>query len=165
MPPVLAGNVVIAPTLVLSPDSTGYVVKFPNGIVSSGPMDGGADLRRTDVIGGTGQADVQWTCNPARYDYITAFFRTTLEQGADLFYVDLLVDSSTPSPYLCAFIPGTFSAPSTTGYSTIIKASLEVYPSPINGSADAAIVALFGAYGENASDVLNRLSYLVNTLM
>ena len=159
----LGGLGITYPTMVTPPDSTGYVVQYPNDIVSSGPLDGGASRSRVDVIGATGRVDVQWTCNPTRYNYIQAFFRTTIENGVDPFFVDLIYGMADIETHMVKFVPGTFQLASQMGQTYVLKASLEVYPLDVDTSGDQTTVALYSAYGDNASAVLDLLATFVNT--
>ena len=150
------------PTLVTPPDSTGYVVAYPNQIVSSGQLDGGSSRSRSDVIGATGRVDVQWTCNPLRNSYIQAFFRTTTTFGADPFYVDLVYGAAGIETHLVKFVPGTFQLASQAGYTYVLKASLEVYPLDAASYDDASLIPVYNSFGDNSITALDLLANLVN---
>lgn len=160
--PVVVSYVPMYPTMVTPPDSTGYVVQYPNETVSSGRLEGGASRNRKDVIGATGQVDVQWTCGPARFNYIEAFYRTAIEAGSDSFYIDLIYGDADVETHLVKFVPGTYQLASQMGLTYVLKGSLEVYPLDVNTSNDQTTIALYTAYGDNAGDVLARLATFVN---
>ena len=90
-------------TLQLLPDSTGYAVTYPNQVVSSGPLDGGAAATRADVIGATGQVDVQWTCDAARANYLESVYGNS-GRGANPFNLTLFFGSPDLAVFACKFV-------------------------------------------------------------
>lgn len=150
------------PILNALPDSSGYTLIDGNSVVNSGELEGGASRSRADVIGATATCDVRWTCGPALYAYLRAFYRTAITNGADSFQMNLIFDQSTPILYTVKFVPGTFKLDSTQGLTYILAGSLEVSPIPVNANFDNAVVDIFGAYGETGSTILATIAQFAN---
>lgn len=128
------------PTLLLPPDQTGYQAQYgKTGIATQ--LDGGASRFRADQLGAAFTMDVQWTCNKKNYEYLSAFYRTTINYGADPFTVSLILDLGVLNPYTAHFIPETFGLTSQQGNTYVVGARLEVIPNPAYTAGDAAIVA------------------------
>lgn len=153
------------PLLNALPDSSGYELLDGNMVVNSGDLEGGASRSRADVVGANGQCDVRWTCGPNVYNYIRAFYRTSITNGADTFQISLIFDVALPLVYTVKFIPGTFKLVSQEGMTYVLGGTLEVCPQPINAANDGAYIAIIGTYGEQAAQFLNQLAKLVNVVL
>lgn len=127
------------PTLALLPDSQGYNVDEgdPNVAVQ---LDGGAARVRADKVGAVHTVTLQWTVGTANYEYLKAFFRTSTNNAALPFLMQLIIDHSTPDTYTCQFIPGTFKLKSQIGLTYVVGAQLWVVPS-LDTTGDAAVLA------------------------
>ena len=128
------------PTLLLVPDSASYAGKFGAEAVAT-KLDGGASRYRSDFLGATFIVDVQWTCNLTNYNYLTAFFRTAVNRGADPFIIGLLLDSGIAQNYTVHFVPATFGLISFAGDTYVVGAQLEAIPDPTYDDSDATIIS------------------------
>lgn len=128
------------PILLLPPDQTGYTAAFGRTGVST-KLDGGASRFRADQLGAAFTLVVQWTCNKKNYEYITAFYRTTINYGALPFQIDLLLDSGSMQRYTAHFLPETFGLMQQAGATYIVGAQIEVLPDASYAAGDAALVA------------------------
>lgn len=128
------------PTLALPPDQNGYQVTFgKTGIQTE--LDGGASRFRADQLGAAFKLPVQWTLNKKNYEYLLAFYRTTLNYGANSFSIDLIIDSGVPTTYTVHILPGTFGLTQQMGQTYIVGATLEANYDIAKASGDAAIIA------------------------
>lgn len=128
------------PVLGFPPDQTSYAATpGPSGV--STQLDGGASRFRADKLGAAILLPVQWTCTPKAYNYLWAFYRTSINYGADPFSIDLIIDSNVPQTYVAHFMPGTFGLASTQGLTYVVGATLEVFPNAAYASGDAALIA------------------------
>lgn len=126
--------------LLLSPDQNSYKVDFGQTTLST-QLQGGASRFRSDQLGAALKLDAQWTCNRKNYEYITAFFRTAINFGADPFLIDLIADSGLLQVYTVHFMPGTFALIQQQGSTFVVGASLEIVPDSSYYTGDAAKIA------------------------
>lgn len=128
------------PNLLLPPDQANYTHKFGDQIIAT-QLDGGASRFRRDQLGAAFQLEVQWTCNDKNYDYVTAFYRTSINFGSDPFTCSLILDQHGLQSYTCHFLPGTFRLDSQQGQTYVLRATLEVLPDPSYYTNDSTIIA------------------------
>lgn len=141
--------------LVIPPDQAGYAVTDGSEVVSA-QLDGGASRRRKDIIGATSTVNVSWTCNPAKYKYLRAFYKGVAEGGATPFNIGLLLDEPEITKHKAHFVPGSMSLQSQTGQTYVVAAQLEVYPLPVDPNA-LDFVTVYGELGEDSAFLLNRI--------
>jgi hypothetical protein len=128
------------PVLALPPDQTGYRADYGQTGVAV-QLDGGASRFRADQLGAAFKVAVQWTLNKKNYEYLAAFFRTSLLYGNLSFQIDLILDSGIPSTYVCHIMPGTFALVQQMGQTYIVGATLEADYDATKAAGDAAIIA------------------------
>jgi len=150
------------PKLQLRPDTQGYSVQDGEDAFAV-ELDGGAGRYSRDKWGSTSKVAVSWTLLPNQYQYLRAFFNTTIAKGSLPFLCDLILDYPSPLEHVCRIVPGTMNLGSQQGYAYVSSCTLEVEPI-MDAEFDAAIVMLFEEYGEGStsSDILNLLASLVN---
>lgn len=127
------------PNLLLPPDQASYAAAFGETSVST-QLQGGASRFRADQLGAAFKLDVQWTMSKKNYNYLTAFYRTTIKYGADPFTISLMIDSGAMQSYTAHFMPGTFALIQQMGETYVVGAKLEVVPDPSYSTGDAALV-------------------------
>jgi hypothetical protein len=127
------------PILSLPPDQAQYAGAFGKTSIAT-QLDGGASRFRNDQLGAAFLVDVQWTTSAANYNYLTAFYRTSVTYGADPFQIDLLLDAGDSMlTYTAHFVPGTFKLILQAGETFIVAAQLEVVPDPAYSAGDTSI--------------------------
>lgn len=126
--------------LPLPPDTASYTFKYSNTNLST-ELEGGASRFRADKLGATHRLDCQWTLNLKNYNYLMAFYRTTLGYGALSFTINLIADSGALVTLTAYFVPGTFGLIAQQGNMYVVGASLEVIPDPAATTNDATIIA------------------------
>jgi hypothetical protein len=128
------------PNLDLPPDQNGYRADWgQTGIATK--LDGGASRFRADQLGAAFTVAVQWTMSRQNYEYLLAFYRTTLNLGANAFTIDLILDQGIPTTYTCHILPGTLSLTQQLGETYIVSATLEADYDPSYALDDATILA------------------------
>lgn len=153
------------PVLALMANSDGYQVLTGKSTLGV-QLDGGMGRYRKDQLGASSTVQVTYTLSNNGYNYLLAFYRTTLEEGSAPFQAGLLFETADVTQYCCHIIPGTFSLPRIQGLTYTVTMNLEVTSiSPPASTADLALVLAYDTYGENTNSVLNQLAYLVNVQM
>jgi hypothetical protein len=116
--------------LAISPDqsASGSYDWTPASGVLVAPLDGGAPRSRTDILGGWGTINVQWTTNPKGYEYLALAARYCDENGGYHFLIDLITSLSIIRETVAMFVPGTFKLSSYNGLTYICTAQLYVEP-------------------------------------
>lgn len=150
--------------LSLAPDQAGYSVEDGEEVLSV-RLDGGLSRYRRDVVGAASSVRVQWTVGPTEYAYLRAFYRTTTGRGTEAFLVDLILDSATLTRHTAYFVPGSMKLTGVSGLTYTVQAMLEVKPLAPDADYDAALVALYEAYGEQSAAFLSDLEQFVNSYM
>lgn len=136
--------------LLLVPENSSYAVSKDAEIIST-KLDGGASRRRKDILQGSFNVNVTWILNAEEYDYLEAFWRTTIDHGSLPFEIDLILDYKDMYEYTAYFVEGSKKLTGQRGLAYFVSAQLEV-TSPIyedEATDDAAVVAAFeAAHGE-----------------
>lgn len=148
----------------LIPDQTSYSAKDGTEIIGV-QFDGGPPRYRRDAVGAPARVTVSWTLDASAYQYLRAFYRTGLGNGADWFLVDLLLGDAALEEHQAHFVPGSFGLQSRQGKAYIAGAELDVIPAATDVDYDSAVLTLFEEYGfgrTGTSDLFQRLSTLVN---
>jgi hypothetical protein len=159
----------VLPIFALTPDQGGYGAQDGQSVLAT-KLKGGLGRYRSDQLGTSIMATVQYTLDTAGYQYARAFFRTTVTKGSLPFQAVLMLDDYLTEPYKCYFVPGSdadgFRLVSTQGLTYVIAATFEgVQITPSDPDTDTSIVALYSAFGSSSSQSLVDLSTLVNTIM
>lgn len=131
------------PALLLPPDQANYATTIGETVIAT-KLDGGASRFRADQLNVASQVAVQWDCNQKNYDYLMAFWRTSIANGSLPFTMDLILDYGKLETYTCRILPGTFGLTSTKGQQYIVGATLEVLSLdavPGDESSDSTIIA------------------------
>lgn len=128
------------PTLGLPPDQAQYSAIVGKTSVST-KLDGGASRFRNDQLGAASVFNVQWTCSKKNYNYLMAFYRTSINYGADPFNISLLFDSGDMQTYIAHFVPETFGLTSQAGETYVVGAQIEIVPNAAYAAGDATIIA------------------------
>jgi hypothetical protein len=129
------------PKLTLPPDQAQYAAKqYPTSV--STKLDGGASRFRADELGAAFLLDVQWTMSAANFLYLNAFYRTAVNNGADPFQIDLLIDDGIMRTYTAHFLPGTYGLIQQEGETFTVSAQIEVIPDPTYSAGDAALLGI-----------------------
>ena len=149
------------PKLHLVPVQATYAASIGNDIIRA-ELDGGSGRYRRDIIGATATVSVRWQCNGLAFQYLQAFYRTTINNGADPFFIDLILDGPEIREYKAHFLPGSLMIASTQGFQYIITANLEAEPLPVDEEYDNALVAAFEAFGRDAVNAGEELDEFTN---
>jgi hypothetical protein len=126
------------PTLLLPPDSANYNFDEPDDMLTV-QLDGGRSRSRLDKIGSATEVNVQWQISAYNYNYLKAFFRTTINRGVDPFNITLILDDAAPASYVAKFKK--LSTPQIQGLTYTVSAILEVVGNPPDATTDNATVA------------------------
>jgi len=148
------------PVLLLKPSRESYAADAGNNVVSI-ELSGGPSRMRLDMVGAPYRVNAQWVCDAFRYDYLQAFYRSSIQYGSLPFTLDLRLDYTETLAYTARVVPGTWRLGSLNGELSLISAQLEVLPNP-DSSHDEVIIELFTAMGPLAPYALNQLEELVN---
>ncbi len=152
------------PVLNLGPAQGEYSAAFGNEIVAVNVQDG-PSWRRRDFFGAPDMVDVQWVIDKSAYNYITAFFRTTIVRGTLPFTVDLIIADAVMAEYQAVFVPGTFRLAAIRGDAYFVTGTLEVKQAAVDEEYDQALVDIYEIYGAEAPLFLNYLAYFANTVL
>jgi hypothetical protein len=133
------------PIIKCTPDRGGYKVDRGSSVLSV-LLNGGQGRYRADQLGASSKVSVTFTLDVAGYNYIMAFFRTTLSEGSLPFQISLISEDSNLDDYQAYFMADEnksgISLISQSGLTYVVGATLEVVPlTPTDPIADAAIVA------------------------
>ena len=160
------------PIFQLQPDADGYSINANPGSTLSTKLKGGLGFYRADQLGASSNVTCTFTCDPLQYQYCRTFYRARVqdggvEYGSVPFQMMMLLDDACLQPYQCFFATSDsdsgFKLNSQSGLTYTVSATFEVIPlTPPNTAFDAALLALFGAYGDNTDNLLAQLAILVN---
>lgn len=128
------------PKCLVAPVRDGYNMAPGNQVVSV-QLNGGAPRNRADQLGAVGLCSIQWSVGRKDYDYLMAFYRSMISQGALPFVMDLIFEGSDLKEYQVTLVPGTFKLTSQAGHTYIVQASLYVVPSPDDPNGDNMLLA------------------------
>lgn len=148
------------PVMALTPSVSGYSVARGDTLVSSRPGQGPSAIR-LDKFNTPSRLTVAWNVGPADFNYLMAFYFTSIAEGALPFLIDALVDHPDVRQLKALVQPGTFSLTGIKGMTYSVKAEVEVVP-VLSPDFDAGVLALFEEVGEDYLDVLDLLDRLVN---
>lgn len=127
-------------------------------------LDGGASRKRTDILNAASMVSIEWDVRMLQFEYLRAFFNTTLVRGAESFLIDLPIDSPYGTEVEAQFIGG-LKHIVTGGGGFRVTATLEVLRADTDADYDAALVALVNAFGPSQAAIdtgLLSLEHLVN---
>lgn len=145
--------------MAIPPDKAGYSISDPNSLIATA-VASGANRYRRDMFGANATVNVQWTCDPAEYQYIKLFFRTALDEGALPFLIDMVLDHAPElTEHEAHFVPNSLKLSSHSGWTYVVTAQLDVKPKGITQS-DIDYVTVFenfGPYFAQYEDLLNTI--------
>jgi hypothetical protein len=149
--------------LLLTPTQAGYGVTHAENTIAT-RLSGGLSKVRLDQVGGASSVNVSWTLTGHEYQYLMAFYRTTIQHGSLKFLCDLILGSAELQEHTCLFLPGTLTLSSQQGDAYVVRAQLEVEPTEVDEEFDQAIVDLFQEYqpAEAGHELLEQLEQLAN---
>lgn len=148
------------------PLEAGYSAQFNDG-VSRIPLPGGRGRYRVTEVGNSSSMSMSWSLSNKDYSMFMGFYREW-SGTAELFEVDLVLDSHEVKRYTASFVPKTMKLVGKNGPSFLVSAELEVLALPEFTDADLdywrSVVLLLIIYGgyDQALEVLNLLDKLVN---
>lgn len=148
------------PVLLLKPSRESYAADAGNNVVSI-ELSGGPSRMRLDMVGAPYRVNVQWVCDGFRYDYLQAFYRSSIAYGSLPFSLDLRLDYTETLTYTARVVPGTWKLGSLNGELSLVSAQLEVLPNP-DSDQDVVIIEMFTTLGPMAPYTLDQLEELVN---
>ena len=126
------------PVMPIPPDQESYAFQqYPTSV--STRLDGGASRFRNDLLGAAFELDVQWTVDANDFLYLNAFYRTAINNGADPFSIDLLLDDGQMRTYTAHFLPGTYGLREQKGKTFVVGGKIEVIPDPSYSAGDATL--------------------------
>lgn len=115
-----------------------------------------------DLIGASSIVDLTWILSPVEYEELVEFYIVQLNNGADGFELDLILDDPLPEEYEVKFVPNTFQLVSQSGLTYTVNAQLEVLQKDIPEVLDEIFLS---AYPNQESALLSLLADLVNVVM
>lgn len=148
--------------LYLEPIDESYAIQPPQDEVLSVQLDGGAGRYRADIDGGSTTVAASWVLDAIQYQYLWAFFRSSINRGADPFLIDLDVEGLGYGEQTAHFVPGSLQLTGKQGEIYMVSARLEVMAPDGDTDFDASIVDAFEAMGDSTDLSLDLLSQIVN---
>jgi hypothetical protein len=110
----------------VTPIQSAYSVQLPVGTLSV-KHEGSKSRFRADVEANASFVNCVWQLDKSGYEYLRAFYRTTLKNGHLPFTIDLLIDEDDLINRKARFVPGTFKLESVMMPDLfIVSANLEV---------------------------------------
>lgn len=128
------------PKLFLRPVRDNYA-GIPGATVVATQLSGGASRMRKDQIGASFLITINWILEGDDYDYIWAFYSSSIDEGSEAFCMDLIVDAQGLQEVKCQIVPGSFQLTAQTGLAYFMQAQLEVFPNPRDPANDAILTA------------------------
>lgn len=150
--------------LVLGVVEENYGVIFP-AQVRMDQVEGRASRFRRNLMGANPIASVQWITDRDGYEYLQAFYRVGSTYGSGRFVIDLIVESGQVEEYDAQFVAGSFQLAAINGDAFSVTAQLEVTSMATTPEGDAAILMLYGHYGDDSPNILSHLAELVNVTL
>lgn len=152
--------------LPFKPVSDGYGAQFNDG-VGRIQLPGGRGRYRVESAGNSTQVRLNWFLLNEEYSMFMGFYRSW-SSTAELFEIDLILDTHEPRRYTASFIPQTLRLVEKKGAGFLVSADLEITALPEFTDADldywrriVFLVIIYGGYAQ-AMEVLNLLDELVN---
>ena len=150
------------PKLMLDIPEEGYSFQDAESVLRA-KLGAGPSRQRLDMLGAPVEVEIGLILTATAFQYWRAFYRTTIAEGALPFLIDLLIDGPDLTECEARIIPGTSGLGRRSGDAHFVSMRLEVKMAATDSAFDAALVALFGAYGDDAPAFLNLLAELVNS--
>jgi hypothetical protein len=114
------------PTLLLQPDSAGYVVTEPGDSWLTVELPGGLPRTRADVLNSEVLVNVSWICKKCEFDYIVKFEKANSAYDYEPFDATLQIDDDTPAVFSCRFVAGSFKIDRQEGETYFVSAVFRV---------------------------------------
>ena len=139
------------------PDQSGYSHGDPVE-TQSVKFQGGVSRFRRTAIGASYPLSCQWTLCVTDAVEFERFYRVATARGATPFIVPLVIEEAASADYEVNIVPGSWRKENAGGRNYRVSVELEVKQPVRETDVDAAILALFDAYGGYAFyDVLPLL--------
>lgn len=148
--------------LYLEPIDESYAIQPPQDEVLSVQLDGGAGRYRADIDGGSTTVAASWVLDAIQYQYLWAFFRSSINRGADPFLIDLDIEGLGYGEQTAHFVPGSLQLTGKQGEIYMVSARLEVMAPNEDTDLDASVVGAYEAFGNNIEFDFDLLSQVVN---
>jgi hypothetical protein len=132
------------PLLKLSVPDEGYSAQSPKNEVLRVESDGGFSMSVADLDGAAWMVNASFITRFKGYQYLYAFYRSSLVNGRNAFRLNLALDAPAGLPvvteYHAHFMPGSLALTTKDGDAYTTKAQLEVIPSDDNDVGDLATI-------------------------
>ncbi len=152
------------PKLLLDLDASSYTAAFGNEILSVQVQNGPMRVRR-DFVGAVSMVAAQWVLTDLEYQYLMAFYRSTIVMGTLPFLLDMVIDYAVVAEHQCRFMPSSLGLSAVQGDAYIVKAQLEVKPVSTDAEFDNSLTDMFDAYGDGAQEILGLLETFANVTL
>lgn len=146
-------------TFPLCPAQAGYSAQFDEGIISA-KLDGGPPFMRLDIPGNPVNVSATWVLSGDHYCVFQGLYRDWARTGGDPFYIDLILESASPSTYEATFVPGSVRLASKSGDVYTVNAQLLAMPKFLDPCEDfcASAAILYAYYGPATCRVLQTVA-------
>ena len=114
-------------TLKLTPVRSTYKFNQLNDVIVN-EVIGGFSRSRLDFINSSKEVVVSWELNNNQYEYFQAFFIAGINNGADWYNINLILNTKTAQTYVAKFVKNSLKMTEFTGFSYQQEAVLEVKP-------------------------------------
>lgn len=137
------------------PEQSSYSYAKPNDTVSI-TLDGGLSKSRRDIVGAPATVSCTWYLKLDEYQYFSAFYNIALNNGADSFLIDLILDQPEVLEYVAKFIPDSFEMTEPSGLQMIVSVRLEVLQND-TAAIDEMVLLFYGidGYFESLEKLVN----------
>lgn len=141
------------PKLLLRPSKTAYSAGISSPVAATA-IEGGPPRFRADFVGTPHMVSVRFQLGPDEFDYLMAFYRTSIAQGSLPFYVDLILASHDIASYLCQIQPNTFRISGTEGLTYYVTMTLIAQVPVVDPAGDVNIIGLFTPQADITTDII-----------
>lgn len=112
-------------------------------------LAGGMGRYRRDILKASKTVNVTWWTTTAEYDYLRAFYRVVVAEGARRFLIDLIIDSPELVEHEAMIIPGTMQLAGVMAGIYHVTAQLEVMPVDHDYNDDSDYIGVVSEWGLN----------------
>lgn len=140
-------------TLALVPDDARYAATL-GPAVRRDEVDGGRARHRLDQVGAPALVDCRWDASAVEHDYLLAFYRTVIAEGAGPFFASLILDGFATLTYSARFMPPGMRLTGQSGETYQLTARLEVMPLVRDDSLDRDLIDSYAEAAEDGLEVM-----------
>jgi hypothetical protein len=148
------------PVMALTPSISGYSIERADTVIRSEPGMG-PSAQRLDRFNSPSRMSAHWNVGPSNFEYLAAFYWTTIAEGALPFLIEAVLDRPDARYLKAKLVPGSFQNARINGLTYGVSAEIDVVP-VLSPSYDSTVLALFDADGEEWADFFGGLETLVN---